>query len=186
MTDGTRRHIGDIVPLNAEKSVERVAYDDETRTRCFVLYATFAARNCAKTARLYANEVKELGSPVPDVRTIQHWAADDDWYHQADDLWRNSKGRTPYELQLLTAANTMQGQQALHDILTGADMRPIEERLVTLKAIEVAMKTRERVPDLARVEPPEPDTTDDELSRDEREAIAKQAIARGTPSRTGT
>lgn len=174
-----------IVPLTRDKNLDVARYDDETRMRCYVIYATFAARNCAKTVRLYANEVHALGLPVPDVATVKRWAADDDWYHQADDMWRSSKGRTPYELQLLTAANTMQGQYALHDILTGQDERPIEERLVTLKAIEVAMKTRERVPDLARVEPPEPDTIDDDLPREEREAIAMRAVARGTPERGG-
>lgn len=174
-----------IVPLPRPNRAIGAPYDDETRVRCFVLYATFAARNCAKTAKLYANEVKALGLPVPDHSTIKRWAADEDWYHQADDMWRASKGRTPYELQLLTAANTMQGQYALHDILTGMDDRPVEERLITLKAIEVAMKTRERVPDLARVEPPDVETDTRDMTRDEREALAKQAIARGTPERGG-
>jgi hypothetical protein len=178
VSDETRKHIYELAPVERGSVVKGFAYDDETRARCFVLYATFAARNCAKTARLYEQEVKALGLPAPDVRTIQLWAADDDWYGQADDFWRHSKGRTPYELQILSSANTMQAQQALHDILTGADERDLNERLITLKAIEVAMKARERLPELARIEPPEQTADTASMSREEQEAHATAAISR--------
>lgn len=144
------------------------------------MFATVAARNCAKTARLYALEAAQFGWSAPDARTIQLWAAEDGWQRQADAWWRETKGRTPYVLQIISAANTMQAQQALHDILTGMDQRPAEERAITLKAIEVAMKTRERVPDLARVEPPDADVDTEGKTREEREALAMQAVARGT------
>ena len=115
---------------------------------------------------------------MPDTRTIQLWAAADDWSRQADDLWRNTKGRTSYELQILSQANTMMGAKALHDILTGADQRELNERIVTLKAIEVAMKAREKLPELARIEPPEDRDLDDDKPRDQREAEALSGIAR--------
>lgn len=178
MTDETRSHIGEIVPLRGDARPAGFAYDDETRARCFVLFATFAARNCAATARLYEQEVTALGLPAPDVRTIQLWAADEDWNGQADTLWRNTKGRTAYELQILSMANTMQATKALHDILTGGDQRDLNERIVTLKAVEVAMKNRERLPELARIEPPEQTVDTDSMSREEQEAHATAAIAR--------
>lgn len=179
MSDETPRSMAAIVALPRETAPARTVYDDETRTRCFVLYATFGARNCAATARLYAAEVAALDLPVPDVSTIQRWAAEDRWQDQADGLWRNTRGRTPYELQILSMANTMLGQRALHDILSGVDERDVQERIVTLKAIEVAMRSREKLPELARVEPPaagELETAD--MTREEREAEAKLALAR--------
>lgn len=154
-------------------------YDAETRARCFVLFATFGARNCSATARLYAAEVQREGLSAPDVRTIQIWANDDDWNRQADDLWRATKGRSNYELQVLFVANTMLSQKALHAILTGEDERDLNERIITLKAIETAMKSRERLPELARIEPPDQLGTDDEHApREEREAKAMSAITR--------
>ena len=178
MSDETRKQMSDIVPLRRDVAPAGFAYDDETRVRCFILYATFAARNCAAVARLYASEVAGQDVPVPDTRTIQLWAAADDWSRQADDLWRNTKGRTSYELQILSQANTMMGAKALHDILTGADQRELNERIVTLKAIEVAMKAREKLPELARIEPPEDRDLDDDKPRDQREAEALSGIAR--------
>jgi hypothetical protein len=167
VSDVERSNIRSIVP-----------YDVETRTRCFVLYATFAARNCAAVQRLYAAEVASLEIPVPDVRTIQIWAAEDDWMRQADDLWRNTKGRTAYELQIISQANTMQGAKALHDILTGLDQRDATERVITLKAIEVALKAREKLPELSRIEPPEADIDTSDMPREEREALAMSSITR--------
>ncbi len=179
MSDERRSHIVEIVPAPAESRPARVAYDEETRARCFVLYATFAARNCAAVARLYAEEVKSLDLPAPDVRTLQHWANDEQWNAQADTLWRHTKGRTSYELQILSQANTMQGAKALHDILTGLDTRDLNERVITLKAIEVAMKAREKLPELARIEPPEETLDTDGLSKQDIEANAMNAITRG-------
>lgn len=174
-----RRNMGAIVALPREVEAERVVYDDEARVRCFVLFATFGARNCAAVARLYEQEVKTLGLPAPDVRTIQRWANDEDWNGQADNLWRETKGRSNYELQILFQANTMQGQKALHNILTGMDERSIEERVVTLKAIEVAMRSRKELPELARIEPPEVKGEDQkDKPRDQREAEALAAITR--------
>lgn len=169
----------EIVPLRREVRPAGFVYDDETRVRCFVLFATMGARNCAATARLFANEVEGLDIRAPDARTIQLWAAEDDWNGQADNLWRNTKGRDLQELRHLASANTLLSQKAMHDILTGLDRRSVEERLITLKAIEVTMRSRERLPELAKIEPPEETTIDEDKPRDQREAEALQAMVRG-------
>lgn len=176
MSDESLRKTGQIVPLRRGKG--RLVHDEETRTRCFILFATVAGRNCATAAKLYAEEVAGFATPAPDRTTVALWASEDRWHTQADDLWRQTKGRTAVELQILFVSNTMLSQRRLHDILAGHDTRPIEERLVTLKAIETAMRSRERLPELARIEPPDTERDTSDRPRDERESLAKQALAR--------
>lgn len=178
MTDESTGQKSRIVALRRSDRRPVAVYDDATRVRCFVIYATMAARNCAATARLYADEARAFGEHAPDADTVRRWAADDDWPGQVDNLWRNTKGRTLQELQELASSNTLVGQKALHNILTGLDSRPIEERVLTLKAIEIAMKAREKLPELARVEPPEQERDTEGRTREELEAEAMAGIVR--------
>jgi hypothetical protein len=77
-------HLGDVVPFR--RGEPGVAHSDEIRARCFVLYATAAARNCADVERLLSEELADTGDPVPTCQAIANWARDDRWADQADDL----------------------------------------------------------------------------------------------------
>src|SRR5262245_36038387 len=184
--DGSTAASGQIVPFSANVRLGRgEAYPLEVKARCFVLYATAGARNGANTSKLYAEEHKD--EACPSKETINLWAREERWGDQADDLWRQTRGRTQHELQILSTANAQLAQMRLNALLMGTDERPYEERVITLKAIEVANKAREKMPDLGRVQPPDAEADVSNLTREEREAAARQnLVQRDDVRRRGT
>jgi hypothetical protein len=170
-----------IVPLR--RGDPQVRFTPEQKARCFELYATAAGRNPANVVLLYAEEVEE-GEPVPSRQTVWTWAKDEQWDRQANDLWRNTKGRSRFELQVLTVANAVISQRRLNAILMGTDPGDPAEKVITLKGIELAMRQYERIPQLTQVTPPEETEVDTAgMTRDEIEAKARQALKPGTERR---
>jgi hypothetical protein len=171
-----------LIPFTASVRADKtIRYDLETKSRCFVLYATAAARNCRHAALLYQEE--HPGEQTPSTESITVWAREEHWADQADDLWRQSKGRTLHELQVLATANAQLAQMRLNQILMNTDRRSVEERIVTLKAIDLSQKAREKMADMTRVQPPDAVIDEDTMDRDERERKARQALVQRETSR---
>jgi hypothetical protein len=159
-----------------------VPFSDDVRARCFVHFATDAARNCAHVERLMAAELEGTDEPIPTRQTVAAWARDDGWHRQADDLMRSTRDWTREQLQAYVFANALLGQRRRHEVLLGMVTDPAQAAMY-LKAGELADRFVERVLPLTAIRPPEDrQDEDDDLPREEREARAMAAIARGRRS----
>ena len=149
-----------IVPL---RGLPGVAHSEDTKARCFVLYATAAARNCADVERLIAEELDGTSEVVPTRQAIAGWARDEQWAEQADDVWRNTKRWGKREPEVIALSNAMLGQQRRHEVLMGK--------------YNLADRTIERVLPLGAMEgPPEPAIETKDVPREAGEAQAKSAM----------
>ena len=181
MSNDSDGDTGTVVPF--VRGDAQVRHDDETKVRCFVLYGTMAGRNCAAVERLIAEEYDGTGLPVPTRAAIARWAADERWAEQADDMWRSTKARTLFELQVMAASNAMLAQKRKQDVLLGRyDGREMTGAL-HLKAAELSDRFIERVLPLASIHAPEPERDTSGMSRDEKEALARKAMKPGRPLR---
>jgi hypothetical protein len=153
-------------------------YDEGTKAVLLYIYATSGNRSPALTAKQAAKHFPP-GTRLPDMKTIWQWAATEDWRSRADDIWRAYPGRVLSELQHLHVAAALVSAQRMLDVVSGEDTRPVDERLIVLKAYELVFKTLVNLPQLARVTPEERAGMEgEELPRDEREALARKAIVR--------
>ena len=165
----------EIVPVR--RSVPGVPHSDETKTRCFVLYSTEGGRNCASVERLIGEELEGTEEVVPTRQTIAGWARDEQWSAQADELWRKTKLWGARELQVIAIANAVLGQRRRHEVLLGNYRGDNDIAAQFLKAGELSDRFIERVLPLSAMKPPVEEETDTEdLPRDEREALARQAL----------
>jgi hypothetical protein len=174
--------MAEIVPL--VRGDPYVPFSDDVRARCFVHFATDAARNCAHVERLMAAELEGTDEPIPTRQTIAAWAREDGWHRQADDLMRSTRDWTREQIQVYVFANALLGQRRRHEVLLGIVTDPAQAAMY-LKAGELSDRFIERVLPLTAIRPPEHEAADtSELPREEREARARAAVARGTrPSR---
>ena len=176
MNENTEPTTAAIVPLR--RGLPGVAHTVETKTRCFVLYATAAARNCAAVERLIAEELAGTGEPVPTRQSIAAWARDDAWDTQADELWRNTKQWGLRELQVIALANALLGQQRRHEVLLGLYRSDSDTAAQYLKGGELSDRFIERVLPLSAMRAPELEPQDlSGLSREQREALARQSLS---------
>lgn len=175
MTGDDTTH-GSIVPIR--RGVAGVAHDDETRARCFVLYATVAGRNYAAVERLLAEERSGSDLPVPSRSVIQTWGNEDRWAQQADDIWRNTKQWTHEQLQVIALANVLLGQQRRHEVLQGKLEGNNDLAAQYLKAGELSDRFVERVLPIKSMRPPEVERNEEDMTKEEREHLAANRIAR--------
>lgn len=174
MRDESGRHLGEIVPI--VRGDAGVAHPMEVRMRCFELYSTVAARNCAHVARLIAQELASTGEPVPTDRTIRSWATDEAWAKQADDLWRNTTGWAGEQLRAYVFANALLSEKNRHDIQLGLYAEDPQQAAVLLKAGELADRKQEKIFPLDALRPPDTATNDAELSNSERQQRAFEKL----------
>jgi hypothetical protein len=154
-------------------------YDPAVRARCFVLYSTVAARKCAAVARLIAEELAGSGDRIPAVSTIAEWCRDEAWPSQADDLWRSTKHWGARELQVISLANAMLGQQRRHEILLGEYEERMGLALQYLKASEISDRFLRDVLPLAVMQAPPVLGAEDEeaaLSTAEKADLARSRL----------
>jgi hypothetical protein len=179
--DATRT-LGEVVPF--VRGEPRVPHADETRALALVLYATGGARSPAAVERLLPSYLEPMGLPVPTRQAIATWAREEDWNAQADDLWRARPRMGFEEMQRLTIGTALVLARRMHEMATGLDESPLEERILTTKQYEIGMRVLERIPALGQYAPPAPQLELDDVPRDVGEAKAKaNMIQRG---RTGS
>lgn len=167
---------GEVVPFR--RGEPGVAHADETRTLALIVYATGGARSPAAVERLLPPYLEPLGLPVPTRQTIACWAREEDWNRQADDLWRARPSMGFEEMQRLTIGTALVLAKAMHDMATGVDERPLDERILATKQYEIGMRVLERIPALGQYAPPTPPRDIEAMSQDEGEALAKQRLVR--------
>lgn len=178
--DATRPK-GEIVPFL--RGEPRVPHADETKTLALILYATSGARSPAAVEKLLPSYLEPMGLPTPTRQAIARWAREENWNGQADDLWRSRPTMFLDELARLTTGTLLVLAKQMHDMATGLDTRPIEERMLTTKQYEVGMRVAKDVPRATTYVPPQAEVQTDGMSRDEIEARARQALKPGRESR---
>ncbi len=155
------------------------SYPDDVVERCYALWATKAGMNASATVRYYQGEVED-GVPVPTPQAVRKWAREQGWRQRRIDDYTQNHGERLYDLQSKYLA-VMDGHA---DVMLEAQAGAYDDNpaagIVRLKPGELVTKVIERgiLPLMPAVTAAEVDT--DDMSRDEREAIAKQAIARGS------
>lgn len=178
---------GALVPLPVRALAPGEAWDDATKTRLREIWSAIGGRDAAAAVRLFRAE-NEPGAPAPSARTVRYWVQREGWDRWADDLWNTTGGRTLYELRAQMLTNFMLAQRVLRDAMTGGYAGREAEGVLALKGAELSARMIERgVLPLAPIAPPaEPtDTFDPNLPREEREALAMNAITRQTGRRGG-
>jgi hypothetical protein len=180
----TEQDSRNIVPFNAvERSGQGKAYDDGIRAVALYVYATSGNRSPALTAKQLPKHFPP-GTRLPDLKVIWQWSVSEDWRSRSDDIWRAYPGRVLSELQHLHVAAALLSSQRMLEVVSGEDTGPVDERLIALKAYELVFKTLVNLPQLARVTPEEKAISEDEdIPRDEREALARKAIVRPKSSK---
>jgi hypothetical protein len=142
---------------------------------CWALFNSAAAGNCAEVERLFPHYAPG-GVPTPTEQCIRVWANDEQWARRSAEYWRDHKQAGMVELQRLTVGSLFVAQKRMHEMLTGADTRDINERLLTSKQYELVHRTAERLPALATITPPAEVKDTSEMTREEEEAGARAAM----------
>lgn len=174
MTDDSTRPMLSVVP--AGRGQAGVPHSEETRALCREVYGGAGNRSPARTEKLVAPILEAMRLPIPMAQTIADWARDENWREWADELARAHPDRLRQELQRTWQAVMIVAGHTFLDMMTGLDSRDIEERVLATKQVEIAFRTVRDFPLLGRYDPPEKAIDTSELPRDEREALARQAL----------
>jgi hypothetical protein len=126
--------------------------------------------------KLLPSYLEPMGLPVPTRQAIATWAREEDWNAQADDLWRARPRMGFEEMQRLTIGTALVLARRLHEMATGLDESPLDERMLATKQYEIGMRVLERIPALGQYAPPQPERELDDVPREEGEARAKRMM----------
>lgn len=158
------------------RGLPTVPHATETRVRCFELYATVAARNCAHVERLFQREVAGTDIPVPTRAAISEWAREEGWSRQADEMWRKTKNWGVEQLRAYVFANAVLAEKNRHDVQLGLYAEDTNQALVLLKAGELADRKLERVMPLDQLKPGQEDDHEEDLSNAEKHQRAMDRL----------
>jgi hypothetical protein len=174
-----------IVPLTPSRSEPAPRRGDagrfdswptDIKRRAQELWATVAGRDSGAVVRLLAAEA-EPDEPLPSARTVRHWAQTENWSAWSDGFWRETAGRTAYELQLQMLANFMLAQQVKREAMTGGYAGREAEGVLALKAAELSERLAQSgVLALHVPEPPQPAVDAARLPKDEQAALARETL----------
>lgn len=174
-----------LVPMSARQPARFESWDDAIQERAFALWSSIGARNAGRTVLLLTRDLGE-DAPAPASSTVRRWAHDQAWAAKADADLERSHGRTLYALQVGWLAALQLAQQTLLDGMAGALDDAPGYGLARIKSAEITLKVIERAGLLAVLPtPPEPETSTDSMTREEREAKAMRAATRGHRGRRG-
>lgn len=184
MTTDDSEATGKPTPIRGEVVPAVVSYADDVMERCYELWAGRTARNNRATARLYAAEV-EPGTPTPTYETIRTWAARHHWEERRRADYERNHGESLYDIQLDTLALMRRSVDVMAEAQSGAYDDNPAAGIVRLKAGELVGKIVERGILPLMPKPRDLPLDTDSMSREDAEAHAMQAIARGRKGHTG-
>jgi hypothetical protein len=154
-----------------------VAAPQEMIERAYELWSTVGGRNAAAVRRLLIEEADE-GDAIPNERTIRQWAKHHAWSVAADEMVRETKDLTQYQLWVRYRAIMLRGADVILKAQTGGYAGNELEGALAVKATEVGNRFIERGALPVVVAPPSPPIDTEVLSRDEAEAQVKSAMVR--------
>jgi hypothetical protein len=154
-----------------------VAVPADVMERAYELWSTVGGRNAAATRRLLEQEAED-GDMVPTDRAIRKWAQQHGWAVRADRDVGQTKDQTLYELGVKWRALVLGSADVFLRAQTGGYAGREMEGALAVKASEIAMRQVEKGVIPLLVKPPEIEIETDDLSREEREALARQALVR--------
>jgi hypothetical protein len=181
-SDESGNEMGEVVPF-VRGDARAVRHDELIKIRCFELWGSLAARNCAHVARLLAAELDGLDVKIPDRRTIQEWAQREEWGKQADEEWRSTEDWTVEQMRAHVLANALLAEKNRHDIQMGLYEGREMHAAVLLKAGELSDRKQERVLPLSAIRPREKPKEIEDMPRDEAEAHARALNVRRKTAR---
>lgn len=182
MNPPSRRDEFAVVPLPVRALAPGESYPDVVVERSYELWAV--TRNAEAVAHMLRDELGPEG-PTPSARQIRQWAHFHAWTARADNDWRQHQGRNLFELQAQAVAAVRLGLQNLLLAAAGAFKDDPHDGAIRLKSAELAIKLVEKGIIPLSVHPPEPPAANENEPREVREALAMNAITRGTGRRHG-
>ena len=168
-------------PRPSDRPARFESWPADVKERCRELWATLGNRNASRVEWLYGREVPE-DVAVPAAPTIRRWAHDEDWDAWAKGELERTRGKTLRQLQTTWLRALQLSQEVQIDAMLGRFADNPGDGAIRVKAAESVQRIVAQAGLLApfpdqRLDPEPVDR--DSLPREEREARAMAAIARG-------
>lgn len=173
---------GSIVPIRGELVPDKPGDEWPAEVREDLYQCYKLTRGISRAIRWYSRLAGE-GAPAPAKQTVSGWIKYYRWDDRAEAEYRLEHGKMLYETERQSLANYVVALHVEADVLTGEhDADPMVGAL-RLKASEIAQRRHERKIKTMAPIPPAEEVDNDELPRDEREALARGALVQRVKER---